>query len=942
MKKLVLIISVVALLSACSTKPRVEKTNDGVVIHFAEGNATRLVKLEVMNERIIRVYSSATDSIPADTSLVIVRNAKQTTEWQLIEEGDRISIVTNSLRANVSSKTGVVSFTDPSGKSILSEKEGGRTFKPTQLDGQKAFEVRQVFESGDDEAYYGLGQHQEGVMNHKGKDLSLFQYNTKVAVPLVVSSKNYGVLWHNYSLTKFGDPREYQSLNKLQLFDKDGNAGGLSARYVAKDDTSKVFLTRLDTAINYQFLSDQKKFPNEFPLRDGKVFWEGSVSSDFSGIHKFLIYYAGYTKVWIDGKQVADHWRQAWNPGTIRSYFNFEKGKKYPIRIEWNPDGGESYLSVTWREAHEDQNRLSLYSEVADGIDYYFIAGASTDDVISGYRSITGKAPVYPKWALGFWQSRERYKSQEEILSVVKEFRKRKIPLDNIVQDWFYWKENEWGSQQFDPSRFPDPAGMIEELHKKHHTQFMISVWPKFYEGIDNYKLFDSNGWLYKLNITNRQKDWVGPGYVSTFFDAFNPDARKAFWGLVHDNLYTKGVDAWWLDASEPDILSNASVEQRKLLMSPTVLGPGAKYFNAYPLVNEMEFHDGQRRANPDQRVFILTRSAFAGSQRYAAATWSGDIGAIWKDFETQIPAGLNFSLSGIPFWTTDIGGFSVESRFYNAQGETLEEWREQMTRWYQFGAFSPLFRAHGQYPFREVFNVAPESHLAYQSMVYYNKMRYRLMPYHYSLAGKVFLDDYTPMRALIMDFPGDAQVADIGNEYLLGPALLVAPVTTYKAKTKEVYLPAGSGWFEFHSGKYLTGGQRVTVDAPYERIPVFVKEGSIIPAGPELQYAMEKAPDPITLYVYGGKDASFTLYEDEGVNNNYEKGSYTTIPLSYSETTKTLTIGARSGSFTGMLTKRTFEVVWVDAEHPVGVTLTSKGGQRVKYEGTELIVKRN
>jgi alpha-D-xyloside xylohydrolase len=525
------------------------------------------------------------------------------------------------------------------------------------------------------------------------------------------------------------------------------------------------------------------------------------------------------------------------------------------------------------------------------------------------------------------------------MLGVVKEFRKRKIPFDNIVQDWFYWKEDQWGSQQFDPSRFPDPKGMITQLHDQYHTQYMISVWPKFYEGIDNYKRFDEKGWLYKLNIANKQKDWVGKGYVSTFYDCFNPEARKEFWQLIHDNIYVHGVDAWWVDAAEPDILSNASIEQRKLLMSPTAMGPGAKMFNAYPLVNELGFYEGQRKANPNQRVFILTRSAFAGSQRYGAATWSGDIGSIWKDFETQIPAGLNFSLSGIPFWGTDIGGFSVEGRFYNAQGETLEEWREQMTRWYQFGAFSPLFRAHGQGPFREIFNVAPETHLAYQSMLYYDKLRYRLMPYLYSLAGQVYLNDYTIMRALAMDFSSDKNTLDIGNEYLLGPALLVAPVTQYKANTKDVYLPAGAGWYDFYTGKSFEGGQSHTVAAPYERIPVFVKAGSIVPAGPEIQYALEKQADPTTLYVFSGADASFVFYEDEGVNNNYEKGAYATIKFTYSEADKKLTIGKREGSFSGMLTNRKFEIVWVSKDKAVGVGLTTKPDKVIEYKGEEVSV---
>jgi alpha-D-xyloside xylohydrolase len=940
MKSNFFLLGLLFLIVSCSTKTTYKQLSDGVIITLPESAIARTVKLEVINDRIIHVQASSNDSLPGDTSLITLRNIKKPVKWTLTETDESLVITTGLVKAVVSKGEGQVSFLDLNDRPILVEKKGGKSFKTWQLEGEEVFQITQVFESPDDEAFYGLGQHQEGVMNHKGKDLPLFQYNTKVTVPFVVSNKNYGVLWHNYSLSKFGDPRNYQSLSKLELFDKNGNSGGLSARYYSKEDTSKVFLERLDTVINYEFLPDQKKFPAEFTVGKGLVNWDGFISSPHSGIHKFEIYYAGYTKIWIDGKQVADHWRQAWNPGTIRAYVNLEKGKKYPIKIEWNPDGGESYLAIKWREAHEDQNRLSLSSEVAEAIDYYFVYGKNADDVIAGYREITGKSPVFPKWALGFWQSRERYKSQDEMLSVVKEFRKRKIPIDNIVQDWFYWKEDQWGSQQFDPARFPDPKGMISQLHDQYHTQYMISVWPKFYEGIDNYKRFDEKGWLYKLNIANKQKDWVGKGYVSTFYDCFNPEARKEFWQLIHDNIYIHGVDAWWVDAAEPDVLSNASIDQRKLLMSPTALGPGAKVFNAYPLVNELGFYEGQRQANPDQRVFILTRSAFAGSQRYGAATWSGDIGSIWKDFETQIPAGLNFSLSGIPFWGTDIGGFSVENRFYNAQGETLEEWREQMTRWYQFGAFSPIFRAHGQGPFREIFNVAPETHLAYQSMLYYDKLRYRLIPYLYSLAGHVYLNDYTPMRALAMDFGSDKNVLDIGNEYMLGPALLVAPVTSYKAKTKEVYLPADNGWYDLYTGKYFDGGNSITASAPYERIPVFVKAGSIIPAGPELQYALEKPADPITLYVFTGADASFNLYEDEGVNNNYEKGAYATIQFSYSEANKTLRIGKREGSYTGMLTNRTFEIVWISKDKAVGVGLSTKPDRKLDYSGEEVTVK--
>ncbi|MBL7856821.1 MAG: DUF5110 domain-containing protein [Cyclobacteriaceae bacterium] len=926
------------LFTACTADVTYEKLDDGVLLHLDKG---QLLKLQVVSEKIIRVVSAVGDSLPQDKSLVVVGSTLQTVPWTLEERGGKIILSTTALKASVTLHSGAVAFMDSTGHVILQEKAGGgKSFKAYTVDQVKTFQIQQVFESPDDEAFYGLGQHQEGAMNYKGKDVSLFQYNTKVAVPFLVSNKNYGILWDNYSLTKFGDSRDYKSLSKFKLYDKDGQPGGLTANYVSKDDPTKVFVHKLDTAINYEFLTSLKDFPSEFPIGKGLVYWDGFIESDYAGIYKFLISYAGYTKIWIDGKVVADHWRQAWNPGTLRAYLPFEKNTKYPIKIEWNPDGGESYLSIKWLEAPADQNKLSFFSEAGDGIDYYFVYGKDLDEVIGGYRTLTGRAPIFPKWALGLWQSRERYKTQDELLGVAEEFRKRKIPFDNIVLDWFYWKQDQWGSQQFDPERFPDPAGMIKKVHEKYNAHFMISVWPKFYEGTENYNTFDSKGWLYKANITNRQKDWVGPGYVSTFYDAFNPEARKAFWKLLEDNLYPKGIDAWWLDASEPDILSNASIENRKLLMSPTALGSSTKYFNAYPLVNVAGIYEGLKEKNPDQRIFILTRSGFAGTQRYAAAVWSGDIASRWQDFKTQISAGLNFSLSGIPYWTTDIGGFSVERRFENAKGEDLEEWREQMTRWFQFSTFCPLFRVHGQYPFREMYNVAPESHEAYQTMLYYDKLRYRLMPYIYSLAGKTYHDNYTIMRALAMDFSGDNKVLGIDDEYLFGPSLLIAPVTAYKARSREVYLPAGAGWYDFHTGKYYEGGQSITADAPYSKMPVFVKSGSILPAGPEIQYVDEKPADPITIYVFTGADGKFVLYEDEGTNYNYEKGQYSKIPMHYSAQNRELTIGHREGAFSGMLSKRTFQIIWVTRENPAGVTLQPTKQQNVAYSGDEIRLK--
>lgn len=375
--------------------------------------------------------------------------------------------------------------------------------------------------------------------------------------------------------------------------------------------------------------------------------------------------------------------------------------------------------------------------------------------------------------------------------------------------------------------------------------------------------------------------------------------------------------------------------------MTPTYEGSSTTYFNAFPLVNAKGVYEGQRKVNPVNRVFILTRSAYAGLQRYAAAAWSGDIASTWQDMKTQISAGLNFSLSGMPYWTMDIGGFSVEKRNEEAKGEDLEAWRELNTRWYQFGSFVPLFRVHGQYPFREIYNVAPESHPAYKSMLYYNKLRYRLMPYIYSLAGKSYHEDYTIMRGLMMDFPQDLKAANLNDAYLFGPSLLINPVLAYKDRNRKVYLPSGQGWYDLYTGKYYKGGQDIIANAPYEKIPVFVKEGSIIPTGPALQYTSEKPADPLMLFVYTGKDASFTLYEDEGTNYNYEKGAFSTIQFNYNESTKILTVQDRKGSFAGMLKSRTINIVFIGPKLGKGLDFNLRPDKTIRYSGRQIQLKQ-
>ena len=920
-----------------------ERSDNGIVIRLGDKAVYpgQAVRLSVVSEKIIRVTSVPSGEFPETKSLMALPLPEGNVEFT-VEKGDgSIILSTSMVSAEVSLTTGEVVFTDNNGSVFLAEQTGGgKSFSPVTVGGEPFLAVRQQFESPQDEALYGLGANQTSFMNLKGKDADLFQYNTMAVIPFIVSNRNYGILWDNNSRTKFGDVRDWTELSALKLYNREGVEGGLTAVYADRRNAKKIFITRNESEINYQFIPDLVKFPENFKLGDGQVTWEGEFESDTSGTHKFNFTSAGYAKLWIDGKLIFDRWRQCWNTSSNYFTLDLEKGRRYPLKIEWIPDGGESFITLKYLTPadNDEQQRISFWSEVADQIDYYFISGTTMDDVISGYRTVTGKAPMMPKWAMGFWQSRQRYTNQEELLGVVREYRKREIPLDNIVLDWQYWPIDKWGDHQFDSIRFPEPDAMISTLHNELHTNIMISVWPKYYVGTKNYEAMNSQGWLYKRNVEKGQKDWIG--FVSTFYDAFNADARKAFWEQINTSLYSKGIDAWWLDATEPDICSNLPMAERKALMNPTALGPSDKVFNAFSLVNAQGVWEGQRGTDPGQRVFILTRSAFAGLQRYSAANWSGDIASRWHDMKAQIPCGLNFCMSGIPYWTMDIGGFSVESRFYKPSAADLEEWREMMTRWFQFGTFVPVFRSHGEFPYREIYNTAPENHPAFQAIVATDRLRYRLMPYIYSLAGQTYLNDYTIMRGLAMDFPGDPAVNDIGDQYMFGPSLLINPVTEYKARSRDVYLPGPYGWYDLHTGKYFTGGKVINADAPYSSIPVFVREGAILPIGPDLQFTSEKPADPITLFVFTGMDGMFTLYEDEGVNNNYEDGAYALIPFVYSETDRTLTAGARQGEFSGMLQDRTFNVVVISKEKPVTPDFDAAPDKVIRYTGEEISVK--
>ena len=719
MKKLLCLVS--ALLTTGMLMAATVQTSGNCVTIRPDGGQAKVICLEVINDHIIRVRATSKESLPEKpASLMIVpQTAPAKGSYTVSEEGETVVVKARNVKAIVQKTTGEVTFFDANGNQLLKEAKDGKQFwdftvPERELGMKTGYTVPEAqkhgltwqmkFDSPDDEAFYGLGQHQSEEFNMKGKNEDLFQYNTKVSIPFVLSNKNYGLLWDSYSYCRFGNPNDYLQLNRaFKLYDRTGKEGHLTGTYV---DRMGKKLVRDEDSIYYEYGTPAKSeialktdnggiknLPQGFQLAGANVTYEGFIeplcckggSCDCKGkceckgkkdLFQFILYYAGYIKVYIDGKEVVpERWRTAWNPNAYKFAVELEKKKRVQLRIEWQPDGGESYcgLRVAEPRSAEERGQLSVWSEMAQDMDYYFIAGENLDQVVSGYRTLTGKASLYPKWVLGFWQSRERYKTQEEIEGTLAEFRKRQIPIDNIVQDWNYWPEDQWGSHQFEASRYPNPQQMLDNVHQM-HGRFMISVWPKFYCNTDHYKELDAKGWMYIQSPTDDIRDWVGPGYKNGFYDAYDAGARKMFWRQMDENLYTKfnhngiaGVDAWWMDASEPNVRDCTPMWYRKALSGPTALGTSTEYFNAYSTVNADAIYNGQRSVwkgkKDEPRVFLLTRSGFAGEQRYSTATWSGDIGTRWEDMRAQMTAGLNYSISGLPFWGMDQGGFCVENR---------------------------------------------------------------------------------------------------------------------------------------------------------------------------------------------------------------------------------------------------------------------------------------
>ena len=613
----------------------------------------------------------------------------------------------------------------------------------------------------------------------------------------------------------------------------------------------------------------------------------------------------------------------------------------------------------------DDANGMTFDSEVGEGIDYYFMYGGTADGVIAQMRHLSGHVPMFPLWTYGFWQSKERYKSAAETEGIVDKYRELQVPLDGIIQDWQYWGSNYlWNAMDFLSEDFSNGKQMIRNVHQK-HAHFMISIWASFGPQTQQFRELNEKGLLLPIETwpqSGLSHIWPPvmeyPSGVKVY-DAFSPVARDIYWKHLK-RLFDYGTDAWWMDSTDPDFFNPRESDYEHKVTG----GTWRSLRNAFPLETVRGVYEKQRKTSEEKRVFIMTRSAFAGQQHYGSNMWSGDVASSWDMLRKQVPAGLSFSLTGNPNFNTDIGGFFCGS--YNTKGSGSApqnpQYQELYVRWMQYGLFCPVFRSHGADAPREIWQFGKKGEPVYDAIEKMIRLRYRFIPYLYSTAWQVTSANESYLRPLFSDFAADRRVWDVADEFMFGHSILAAPVveaqytqeriiredamtgwdkkevkpesenTTVnwsETKTASKYLPKGALWYDFWTNKTYKGGQTVTLQTSLDRVPMFVRAGSILPLGPEMQYVGEKAWDHLEIRIYPGADGSFTLYEDEGDNYNYEKGVYATIPFSWNDKTSSLTVGSRQGSYPGMLASRQFTFILPDG--------TSKN---VSYNGESLTIK--
>jgi alpha-D-xyloside xylohydrolase len=854
-------------LSQAQVVKDVKRTTDKVSVLMSEGT----LELVPLTDNAIRVrfYKETDGKVPE----LVLTEKRTTPAFKLANTATSVTVSVNQMQVTLNKQTGALTYADKAGKVFLKELAGSRKMIPGTVQGEPCFMAEQRFESPADEYIFGLGQFQDGQYNLRNVTRRLTQVNSQIAIPFVYSSKGYGLMWHQYGLTDFNPADNAITLEKQVASTSNNNQ-----------------LVEVTTTSGTQRVSQNQ------------ALYKGSFSVNKDGVYSIFLELGDMGNrhyVVIDGKPCVDQSNQ-WLPPTVGSLVNLKAGT-HQVQVLCK---SSNTPTLTWKLS---EDVTTFRSPNAKLLDYVVFYGPSADNVIASYRSLSGNVPMFPQWAYGFWQCRERYTSGTHLVETVKEFRKRNLPMDVIVQDWQYWGKYGWGVPKFDETNYPNPAGFIKELHDL-NAHFNVSVWENLDQKSEVAKPYVQN------NLFIPNSPWV---------DVFNPLGRETHWKALNDNLFSIGVDSWWMDATEPE---NDALKGKK-----TFMGPGDFYRLTYPLLVSQAVYEGQRKTTNDKRVCILTRSAFLGQQRYGVINWSGDIGGTWDTYRNQIVAGLNFTLTGLPYWTTDIGGFFRPGR----SQYTDEKFHDLLTRWYQWGALSPIFRMHGYQTETEPWKYGDKVEGNMRKML---NLRYRLLPYIYSEAWQVTAKGSTMMRPMVMDFNGDTAALNRQFQYLFGKSILVAPITEPGVTTWNVYLPKAAGWYDFWTGRRFKGGQSVNTAAPLDRIPLFVKAGSIIPIGKLQQYAGEKSSDTLEIRVYKGADASFDLYEDEGDSYNYEQGKYSLISFNWNEKQQALTIGKQLGIFPGSLKQRVFHVVFVDENNGNGIESRPTFSQ-VRYTGKSVRV---
>ena len=836
-KTFILLIMLIPVFAAGQAYRRYQLQKNQLSIFLDEGR----LDIIPLNEKAIRVKWQK--ALAPEQREFVFTQQYTTPPFKFSELPATLQISTGVITVQFDKATGALTYRNHKGEVFLSEAQQSRKLTSSTTMGAPSYIAEQSFISPSNEHLFGLGQFQDGEFDLRNVYRKLIQVNTQIALPFLFSSKGYGILWHQYGLTYF-NPAD----NIIPLAKKDTNAVQLRDAEVT-------------TTAGTQRVSQQQ------------ALYAGKFKAEVAGNYTFALDLGNMDSrhlLLIDGIARIDQ-SNLWLPPAVGKIVYLTAGE-HTVQVLCKKSN-QPHLS--WKL---DNDLTTFRSPDAKSLDYTVFYGKNADDVIAAYRQLSGSVPMLPQWAYGFWQCRERYASGDELVAAVKGFRDRKLPLDVIVQDWQYWGKYGWGMPKFDEAHYPNPEGFIKDLHDL-HARFSLSVW----ENPDK-KSEVARPYVNK-NLYLPNSPWL---------DMYNPEAQKTHWGVLNANLFSKGVDSWWMDATEP--------ENDALAGKLTYFGPGDFYRLTYPLFVSKAIYDGQRATNPQKRVAILTRSAFLGQQRYGTINWSGDIGGTWDSFKRQIVAGLNYSLTGMPYWTTDIGGFFRPGR----SQYTDEKYHDLLTRWFQWGAFNTIFRVHGYQSETEPWKYGEKVESDMRDIM---NMRYRLLPYIYSEAWQVHHTGSTIMRPLVMDFASDSNAVRQPYEYMFGKSILVAPVTAPSIEKWDVYLPERSKWYDYWNGKCLEGGQTVQADAPHNKIPLFVKAGAILPIAKPMQYTGQEPLDTLDVRVYPGANGKFVLYEDEGDGYNYEKGKYTAIPFIWNNQLRALSVGARQGSFHNSIKKRLFRI---------------------------------